>query len=179
MKSMTGSIFLIGPMGAGKSTIGRRLADALGLEFIDSDCEIERRTGASIPLIFELEGEQGFRCREKAVIDDLTQRADIVLATGGGAVLDPDNRQALSARGFVVYLATSVNEQVRRTRNDSNRPLLQGGDPHIRLGKLLEIRDPLYRETADLIIDTNGRHARQVTRTLLNHIRPEASSCKP
>ena len=165
------SIFLIGPMGAGKTTIGRRLALALHREFLDSDQEIERRAGASIPLIFAVEGETGFRTREKAVIAELTRRPNIILATGGGVVLDPDNRRCLAGRGFVVYLCASVDEQLRRTRGDTQRPLLQTADPRARLAHLFEQRDPLYRAVTDCIIPTESRSPGQVTRDILN--RPE------
>lgn len=168
----TGNIFLIGPMGAGKSTIGRRLALALAQPFFDSDTEIEQRTGASIPLIFEMEGEAGFRAREKAVIEDLTHSRNIILATGGGAVLDPDNRRCLSERGYVVYLQTSVDEQLRRTARDSNRPLLQTANPRQRLTELLTIRDPLYRAIADLIIRTDGQQTRYVVQSILRRLKP-------
>src|SRR5690554_2872722 len=123
------SIFLVGPMGAGKSTVGRFLAERLGYEFIDSDHEIEARTGVTIPMIFDIEGEAGFRQREMTVIDELTQRPNIVLATGGGVVLAEDNRRALRSRGFVIYLRSSVESLVQRTKNDRNRPLLQTDDP--------------------------------------------------
>ena len=165
------SIFLIGPMGAGKTTIGRRLALALHREFLDSDQEIERRAGASIPLIFAVEGETGFRTREKAVIAELTRRPNIILATGGGVVLDPDNRRCLAGRGFVVYLCASVDEQLRRTRGDTQRPLLQTADPRARLAQLFEQRDPLYRAVTDCVILTEGRSPGQVTHDIL--IRPE------
>jgi shikimate kinase len=164
------SIFLIGPMGAGKTTIGRRLALALRREFLDSDQEIERRAGASIPLIFELEGEGGFRLREKAVVAELTQRPEIVLATGGGAILDPENRRCLTGRGLVVYLRASVDEQLRRTRQDDNRPLLQTADPRARLAELFGQRDPLYREAADWTISTEDRPLGQVTREILRRL---------
>ncbi len=164
------SIFLIGPMGAGKTTIGRRLAQALHREFLDSDQEIEQRAGASIPLIFDLEGESGFRIREKAVIAELTQRPGIVLATGGGAILDSENRRCLTGRGFVVYLRASVDEQLRRTRQDANRPLLQTTDPRARLMELFRQRDPLYREVADWIISTEDRPLGQVTREILRRL---------
>ena len=160
-------IFLVGPMGAGKSTVGRRLAQVLRRDFLDSDQEIEQRAGASIPLIFELEGEAGFRAREKTVIADLTQRPDIVLATGGGAVLDPDNRRCLAGRGAVIYLRASVEEQFRRTQLDDNRPLLQTADPRQRLAQLFEQRDPLYREIADCILSTEDRPLKQVVRDIL------------
>jgi shikimate kinase len=165
--SKSGNLFLVGPMGSGKSTVGRRIAQALGWEYRDSDKEIERCTGASIPVIFEVEGEAGFRLREKAAIAKLTQRHHVVLATGGGTVLDPDNRRCLSERGFVVYLQTSVEEQLRRTRHDSNRPLLQTADPRTRLEMLLEIRDSLYRAVADLVVATDGCHVNRLARRIL------------
>ena len=161
------NIFLVGPMGAGKSTIGRRLARAMGRRFLDSDKAIEQRTGASISWIFDKEGEAGFRVREKAMIDELTQQQGIVLATGGGVVLDPDNRRHLRERGFVIYLSTSIDEQLRRTRRDTNRPLLQTPDPRAKLEELLEIRDPLYREVADQVVRTDGRFARRVVEMIL------------
>jgi len=163
-------IFLIGPMGAGKTTIGRRLAQVLDREFLDSDHEIEQRAGASIPLIFELESEAGFRTREKTVIAELTQRPGIVLATGGGAVLDPDNRRCLAGRGFVVYLYASVDEQLQRTRHDTQRPLLQTADPRARLASLLEQRDPLYREIADLVVSSDGQLLRTIVQQILDHL---------
>lgn len=157
--SRSDNIFLIGPMGAGKTTIGRQLAKSLGLDFMDSDHEIESRTGASIPLIFEVEGEAGFRRREREMIDELTQRSRIVLATGGGAVLDPANRAHLSARGQVVYLRASLEHLLKRTAKDRNRPLLRTDDPRARpeqiLARILEQRDPLYSEIADLVVETD------------------------
>ncbi len=164
---MTDNLILIGPMGAGKSTVGRRLADALHRAFVDSDTEIERRTGVGIPLIFELEGEAGFRAREAAMIAELGQQSGIVLATGGGAVLDPASRAALAAAGTVIYLRTSVAEQLRRVGRDRNRPLLAGGDPRTRLSELLLVREPLYRSVADLIIDTDGSYPRAVAERIL------------
>lgn len=170
MRKVIPSIFLIGPMGAGKTTIGRRLAQALRWAFIDSDQEIEQRAGASIPLIFELEGETGFRLREKAVIAELTQRHDIVLATGGGAVLDRDNRRCLAGRGLVAYLYASVDEQLRRTRHDGHRPLLQTADPRSRLETLFTVRDPLYRDVADLIVASDGQTPRAIVQQILTHV---------
>jgi shikimate kinase len=165
-----GSLFLTGPMGAGKSTIGRQLSRQLRLTFFDSDREIENRTGVDIPLIFELEGEQGFRKRERLVIDELTSLPDIVLATGGGAILDADNRKHLAERGLVIYLHASVNQQLARTKHDRNRPLLQTDNPRQRLDDLMQLRDPLYREIADLVIDTDGKRVmavvNQITRKL-------------
>jgi len=168
------NIFLIGLMGSGKSTIGRHLAKSLELEFVDSDHEIERRTGANIPLIFDVEGEAGFRQREKKIIDELTQRRGVVLATGGGAVLDPDNRAHLRGRGKVIYLYATVEQLLNRTAKDRNRPLLQTADPRARLQELLEVRDALYREMADLVVDTGGRTARSTEREILAKIRPSA-----
>jgi shikimate kinase len=164
------NLFLIGPMGAGKTTIGKALARELGLEFRDSDKEIEARTGADIPLIFELEGEKGFRAREHAMIDELSQLDGIVLATGGGAVLDADNRANLAARGRVVYLHTTVEQQLKRTARDRHRPLLHTDDPRARLTELLEQREPLYREIADLVIKTDGRSVVAVVKEILKKL---------
>lgn len=157
-----GNIYLVGPMGAGKTTIGRQLAELLRLDFIDSDHEIEARTGANIPWIFDVEGEDGFRAREEAVIDELTRRDSIVLATGGGVVMREANRRHLHERGTVVYLATPVALQLERTARDRNRPLLRTPDPRKRLTELMELRDPLYREIAHIIISTTGGSAREV-----------------
>jgi shikimate kinase len=166
----SGSFFLVGPMGAGKSTIGRQLARALNLEFVDSDREIEIRTGVDIPLVFELEGEAGFRRREHQVIALLTARKGIVLATGGGAVLDRENRNFLASRGNVIYLRTSVDQQLQRTAHDRGRPLLQTENPRQKLTELMQVRDPLYREIADWIVDTNGRRVREVVQEIVRHI---------
>ena len=165
------NIFLVGPMGAGKTTVGRQLARSLRLEFIDSDHEIEQRTGTTIPVIFEVEGEAGFRRREKSVIDDLTRRQGLVLATGGGAVLDPDNRDCLRQRGTVVYLRAKADQLYQRTARDRNRPLLQTENPRARIEALVEARDPLYREVADIIVDTGDGSVRGVIRQLLNQLR--------
>ncbi|HEY3809363.1 MAG TPA: shikimate kinase AroK [Steroidobacteraceae bacterium] len=151
------NIFLIGPMGSGKTAVGKYLARQLDYPFLDSDHEIEQRTGADISLIFEREGEAGFRQRERDVIADLTTRQHVVLATGGGAVLDAATRAELKARGWVVYLETSVAQQVERAGRSRHRPLLQGTDPSMRLDELLRAREPLYRETADLIVSTDQR----------------------
>jgi len=161
------NIFLVGPMGAGKTTIGRQLADILQWEFIDSDHEIEARTGADIPWIFDIEGEVGFRQREEAVIDALTQREGIVLATGGGAVLRESNRRHLHERGTVIYLETSVDRSLERTARDQHRPLLQTDNPRARLTELLRQRDPLYREVAHHVMTTERTSAREVAWHLL------------
>lgn len=166
----TNNVFLIGPMGAGKTTIGRELAKALKMEFQDSDKEIERRTGASILLIFELEGEVGFRARECAVIDDLSARQGLVLATGGGAILDSANRARLAARGQVIYLDATLEQLLKRTAKDQHRPLLQTADRRGRLQELMLARDPLYREIADIIIATDGRSVRSVVHAIIKRI---------
>ena len=150
-------------MGVGKTTIGKILADQLNLQFFDSDREIEFSTGADIPWIFDVEGESGFRIRETKMIDQLSAKSNIVLATGGGAVLVEENRKHLSARGTVVYLRASIAQQVERTSRDKNRPLLQTDNPEKKIRELMEIREPLYLEVADIIIDTNKRNARSVS----------------
>lgn len=165
------NIFLIGPMGAGKTTVGKRLAESRGMEFVDSDHEVEARTGVDIAYIFEKEGEAGFRRREKQVIAELTQRGNIVLATGGGSVLDAENRLNLSARGVVVYLQASVDHQFSRTERAENRPLLtQAADRRETLERLFAVRDPLYREIADLTLVTDGRNARLLAREIENYL---------
>ena len=165
------NLFLVGPMGAGKTTVGKRLGETLALEFIDSDHEIELRTGVDIPYIFEKEGEPGFRRREKAVIADLTLRSGIVLATGGGSVLDPDNRQCLAGRGFVVYLHASVDQQLARTARSDNRPLLKNSANRREvLETLFSQRDPLYREIADLVLDTDERSAKALVKEIQDRL---------
>ncbi len=157
------NLYLVGPMGAGKSTIGKHLARELNIEFYDTDQVIEERSGADIGWIFDVEGEDGFRKRERKVIDELSQRVGIVLATGGGAILDPENRNRLAARGTVVYLYTTVEQQMKRTMRDKRRPELQqenfGSDDML---ELMQERDPLYREIADIIVETDGRTVRSV-----------------
>ena len=157
-------------MGAGKTTVGRHLADLLGREFLDSDHEIERKTGATIPWIFEKEGEQGFRSRESMVIDELTTKNNLVIATGGGAITQALNRGYLNQRGIVVYLYTPVEIQLQRTYRDKNRPLLQVANPEQKLRDLLKIRDPLYREVAHHIIETNQGAARDLAQHILQLI---------
>jgi shikimate kinase len=156
------NVFLVGPMGSGKSAVGRQLARRLGLEFVDSDEEIAARTGVDIPYIFEREGEAGFRAREAEVLDELTGRDRVLVATGGGAVLDPASRARLRARGRVVYLRTSVDQQLARTRRSDTRPLLNTVDPRGTLARLFAQRAPLYAEVAELTVDTDGRKVRTV-----------------
>ncbi|MBT8080424.1 MAG: shikimate kinase AroK [Gammaproteobacteria bacterium] len=160
------NVFLVGPMGAGKSAVGRQLARLLHFDYVDSDEEIENRTGVDIPFIFEKEGEEGFRKREAKVIDELTQREGVVLATGGGAVIDPQSRNHLGARGCVVYLYTSVAQQLERTQRGRSRPLLENDDPGAVLTALMEVRDPLYREIADVVVETDGRRVNTVAREI-------------
>lgn len=151
---VAGNVFLVGPMGAGKSTVGKQLARTLGRDFYDSDKEIEKRTGVSISWIFEMEGEDGFRIREQKMIDELTKLKDIVLATGGGAILSEDTRRALRSRGNVVYLSASAEQLFQRTAKDKTRPLLQAEDPKQQIVNLLTERDPLYKSVADVELRT-------------------------
>ena len=164
--SRADNIFLIGPMGAGKSTIGRHLAELLDKEFQDSDHEIEQRTGASIPLIFEIEGEAGFRGRESSVLDDLTRKSNLVLATGGGAILSDDNRRALRSRDVVVYMHAPLETLLQRTRRDRHRPLLQTTDRGKTLEEILKSREPIYRQTADIVVETSHRSPASVAREI-------------
>ncbi len=166
------SIFLVGPMGSGKSAVGRRLARELGCEFIDSDEVIEERSGVDIPFIFEREGEAGFRQRESRIIDELTLVPGIVLATGGGSAQDPESRAHLHDRGFVVYLHTSIDQQLKRTRSGHDRPMLKTGDPREILTRLMAIRDPQYREIAHVVIDTDGRRVPSVVREIRRNMPP-------
>ncbi|BAW81135.1 shikimate kinase [Candidatus Nitrosoglobus terrae] len=168
---MIENVFLIGPMGVGKTTVGRYLARLLGRKFYDSDREIVYRTGVSIPVIFEVEGEVGFRQRERGMIAELTQLNSIILATGGGAVLAAENRQYLTQRGIVVYLYASAEQLHRRTMHDHNRPLLQTKNPLEYLKSLLKARDPLYREVADIMIKTGERPIRVVVNEVLQQLK--------
>ncbi len=162
------NIFLIGPMGSGKTAVGRSLARHLGKTFHDSDTEIVRRTGVDIPYIFEKEGEAGFRERERETIEALVALRGIVLATGGGAILLPQNRRLLAERGCVVYLETSVAQQAQRVQQGRNRPLLANvDDPVARLGELMAMRDPLYRSIADLTVSTDGRRVKAVSEDIV------------
>jgi shikimate kinase len=156
------NIFLIGPMGSGKSAVGRQLARLLRFTFYDSDADIEAKTGVDIAYIFDKEGEPGFRMREKESIERLTRLDGVVLATGGGAVIDADNRRVLAERGTVVYLETSVDQQLERTRHGRHRPLLNDTDPQEKLKELMLRRAALYKEIADLTVSTNGRRVQLV-----------------
>jgi shikimate kinase len=163
-------------MGAGKTSVGKVLARRLGKAFYDSDHVIEERTGVRVPVIFELEGEAGFRARETAVLEELTARPDVVVATGGGAVLSPRNREILKARGTVVYLRANVNELWNRTRHDRNRPLLQTADPYARLCELHAMRDPLYREVATVIMETGAQSLKSLVAKLEQRLMAGMSS---
>ena len=161
------NLFLVGPMGAGKTTIGRFLAENLNLEFFDLDAEIEDRCGANIPWIFDVEGEEGFRKRESKMLDEVTSRNGVLLATGGGAVLSESNRQILKQRGYVVYLSASVGQLLERTAHDRNRPLLQVDNPREVIEKLITDRDPLYKEVADLVVVTEKRKPQLVAEDIV------------
>ena len=164
------NIFLIGPMGSGKTAVGRHLARMLRFAFHDSDADIEARTGVDIAFIFEKEGEAGFRVREKESIERLTRLQSIVLATGGGAVLDENNRRALAERGVVVYLATSVDQQLERTRHARHRPLLNDTDPELKLQELMQRRAMLYAQLADLTVPTDGRRVQLVAEEIQHEL---------
>jgi len=163
-------LFLIGPMGAGKTSVGKQLAKVLKRDFYDSDKEIEDRTGVNIPTIFDIEGESGFRNREQQIIDELTQCDNVVLATGGGAVLNNENQKALQSRGTVFYLSASIDQLFQRTHRDRNRPLLQTDDPKQKITELLKLRDPIYRSIADFVIDTDGQSVRKVVDDILRRL---------
>jgi shikimate kinase len=171
MSAIPTRVFLIGPMGAGKTTLGRQLAQILALDFYDTDHEIQARTGVDVPTIFEFEGEAGFRRRERAVLADLATLPDVVIATGGGIVLDPDNRRLMSESGLVVYLHCLPSQQFQRTRRDRSRPLLQTADPLARLTELFQQRDPLYRSIADLVVSTETRATNAVIRQIVAAVR--------
>jgi len=163
------NIFLIGPMGAGKSTIGRQLSQQLNMEFFDSDQEIEKRTGANISWVFDVEGEHGFRQREVKIIDEITKKQGIILATGGGSVKFRENRNILSARGIVVYLETTIEKQLSRTKRDKKRPLLQSNiSNRTILENLAYERNPLYEEIADFKIQTDNQSPKSVTYNIIN-----------
>ena len=171
MDNIAGNLFFIGLMGAGKTTLGRQIAQQLGREFYDSDHEICCRTGVSIPTIFELEGEEGFRNREAAMIDELSARQNIVLATGGGAVMREENRRNLQTRGTVIYLHAAPEVLLGRTRHDTNRPLLQVENPLAKLQELYDIRDKVYRDTAHIVIESNRYNCHKTIEHILETLR--------
>ncbi len=172
MMELPQRVVLVGPMGAGKSTIGRLLARELGYTFIDSDRLIEERCGANIPWIFDVEGEEGFRNRETHILEELCQLDHVVIATGGGAVMREQNRELLSRNAMVIYLKTSISQQYERTRRDRNRPLLQRDDPLAVLTDLFERRDPLYHSLANLVMMTDRKSPRLVVRQVINRLKP-------
>lgn len=172
----THNIFLIGPMGSGKSAVGKQLAKDMGLRFVDSDAEIEKRTGVDISYIFEREGEAGFRARERDVIAELVARKAVVLSTGGGAVTDTETRRRLADNGTVVYLRTTIAQQLERTRNTRHRPLLMNRDPKTVLTELMDERGPLYEEIADLIVDTGGRRVSTVVQEIRKKLKQQTTS---
>lgn len=164
------NVFIVGPMGSGKTTVGKLLAQDLGLDFKDADQELEKRTGADINWIYDVEGEEGLRRREAEIIEELTQLTSTVVATGGGAASLPENRQLLSSRGTVVYLRTPISLQYERTRFSDARPLLRDGDRKEILTRLQEERDPLYREIADLVVDTERKNSRDIVREIADRL---------
>ena len=165
------NIFIVGPMGSGKSTVGKILSDELFLNFFDTDEEIESRTGASIDWIFDLEGEEGFRKRESSILQEMVEKNSIVLSTGGGIILSNLNRELLSSRGTVFYLSTPISVQVERTSKDKNRPLLKDGDPEEILSKLHEERKTLYEEVSDHIIETENKSSQEVAAEIINLVK--------
>src|SRR5262245_10669228 len=173
------NVYLIGPMGSGKTAVGRRLATLLGKEFFDSDAEIEKRTGVDIRYIFEKEGEARFRTREREVIASLTALDGVVVATGGGVILDAGNRERLSTTGTVVYLETNVDTLVRRTKAAKTRPLLMNDDPRAVLERLMTIRRPLYESTADLRVETTGRQVRAVAADIHQRLAQRVANLSP
>jgi shikimate kinase len=173
------NIFLVGPMGSGKTAVGRQLARILRVPFVDTDAEIEARTGAEIALIFEKEGEAGFREREREVIDELSRLEPVVLSTGGGAILHPENRESLRSRGAVIYLKTSVAQQASRVRPSRQRPLLNGVDPIAKLTELMVVREPLYSGTADVIVPTDERKVKVVAEHILRELRARGWRSSP
>ena len=165
------NIFLVGLMGAGKSTIGRQLARELGKQFRDSDSEIEKRTGVSIDVIFDIEGEQGFRRRETGLLRELVGERGIVLATGGGAVLASENRQLLRDNGLIIYLKASAEHLAGRVKLDRRRPLLQSGDKLVKIRELMTQREPVYHQLADMVVETNNRSIPRVVREISKMIK--------
>ena len=163
-------VFLIGPMGSGKTAVGRAVARLLNLDFIDTDAEIEERTGVDIPFIFEKEGEAGFRVREAEVVAELSLRPDVLLATGGGAILSATSRELLAERGFVVYLEASIDRQLERTRTGRHRPLLNTEDPRAKLEEIMQLREPLYLSIAQLVVSTDGRRVPAVADVIVSAV---------
>lgn len=178
MNNQNNNIYLVGLMGSGKTTVGKLLSKQLRRPFYDTDHEIVRRTGVTIPMIFEVEGEAGFRKREEQMIAELTQLDGVILATGGGAVISPANREQLKQHGTVVYLRGTVDELWQRTRHDRNRPLLQTQDPKARLRELYAQRDPLYREIADVIVDTGRQNVNVLVQQLVQYLTAKSVSAK-
>lgn len=177
-KLQSGNLILVGMMGSGKTTMGRTLAKHLGKSFVDSDEEIIKRTGVTIPHIFDVEGEPGFRQRETTVILNLAGRDNMVLATGGGAVLDEQNRAMMQQNGIVIYLKASVHDLWQRTRHDRNRPLLQTDDPHAKLMELFQQRDPLYQQVADIVVQSGKQSAHSLMLHLVDEIETYKKLCK-
>lgn len=171
-------IFLIGPMGSGKTTVGRRLARRLGLDFLDLDHELQKRCGVEVAVIFDIEGEAGFRQRESALLDELTRKDRLVLATGGGSVLAAENRRILAERGLVVYLRTSVDQQLRRLERDKQRPLLQAPDRRRRLTDMAEARNPMYEACADLVVDSASISPLAMARTVEHAVREHCNEAR-
>ena len=165
------NIFIVGPMGSGKSTVGKIISDELFLDFFDTDDEIEKRTGASIDWIFDLEGEEGFRRRESEILSEMAQKNSIVLSTGGGIILDSSNRELLSSRGTVFYLSTPISIQVERTANDKDRPLLKNGNPSEILSKLHEERKGLYESVSDHVVETDSKSSQEVASQIVKLIK--------
>jgi shikimate kinase len=178
VKTASGNLFLVGLMGAGKSTVGRHLAERLGKRFIDADRVLEERCGVPIPVIFDVEGEAGFRRREAALIEELTQESDVVLATGGGAIENENSRRALMTRGVTVYLSGSASELSGRTRNDRNRPLLRDVDVKAKLEELLSRREGWYREVADVVIETGRPSVAKLAVIIIEALRMHPSYCE-
>ena len=165
------NIFIVGPMGSGKSTVGKIISDELFFDFFDTDDEIEIRTGASIDWIFDLEGESGFRKRESEMLDEMVKRNSIVLSTGGGIVLESSNRELLSSRGTVFYLSTPISVQVERTARDKDRPLLKNGDPEKILSKLHDEREEFYKSVSDHIIETEDKSSQEVASEIIKLVK--------
>lgn len=172
------NIFLIGPMGSGKTTLGRRVAAALDAKFVDLDEELEKRCGVEVALIFEIEGEAGFRERERALLEEIAAGSGQLIATGGGSVLDPDNRATIRERGIAIWLKTSVAQQLRRLERDRKRPLLAAPDREQRLARMAEQRNPIYRELADVIFESKNRPLPQMARELESVIREHLQQCR-